>query len=70
MMSSCKYCIRAVASTKVVQKLVDKIVQLTSLLKTNKEDPVSSFLSNSHTCSVPTPVKFQPPSVNDSNIKD
>lgn len=49
MMSSCRYCIGVMASIKVILQLVDKILS-TSLLKPNEEDPLSSFLSNSHTC--------------------
>lgn len=56
MMSSYKYCIRGVASTTVILQLVDKVAQLTSSLRPNDENPVSSFLSNPHSCGLPTPI--------------
>lgn len=44
------------ASTAVILQLVDKVAQLTSSLRPNDEDPVSSFLSDPHSCGLPTPI--------------
>ena len=44
------------ASTTVVLQLVDKVAQLMSSLRPNDEDPISSFLSNPHSCGLPTPI--------------